>query len=191
MVPQPIKFVWRYVDVADADGVVDMRLAMVPARGYGRRAIAQFGAEDSEHVLEPVVDRNMRFHNACFAALHDAWMNLPEKVSARWPSEEHFRKWLLCNKSEFFDEKEHMLPNEESAHAFAAHVRLDSPYASIYGPRPTLRGFLVIVRRPRSQAVRNMKPSDFKESMNQILDAAAEFVGVKRGELMKNAGRAA
>lgn len=188
---QPFVVKWRAVDDVDENGEVHRAMALVPTRRYARAAASEFGEPDSEHVIVVYEERNMKFHNKCFAALHDAWVNLPETTSARFPTEEHFRKWLLANKSDFFDEIERDFPKLEEARAYGIGVRAGSPYATIKGPFRTAGGWKMIVRRPRSQKLSKMSPRDFEESMTQILDAAGEFVGVKRGELLKNAGRAA
>jgi hypothetical protein len=112
---QPIVFTWRRVDAVDADGEVHRELAMVPIPRYRNVAARQYGDEGAEHTLMPYEERNMRFHNACFAELDDLYDNLPESVSymtdaagkfvldadghkiVRWPSAEHFRHDLLIS----------------------------------------------------------------------------------------------
>jgi hypothetical protein len=178
---QPVVFTW--------DGAT-----MTPVARYARAAREQFGEPGSTHILAPYEERNMKFHNMCFAALHEAWVNLPEGVAARWPQgAEHFRKWLLCNKSTFYRETEAVFPTREAAlHAAVFARQGDEDYVFVYGPRPTTDGqWLVIKRTPRSQAQHRMSPREFEESMTQILDAAGEFIGVPKGALLKNAGRAA
>jgi hypothetical protein len=178
--PQPIEFVW--------DGT-----AMTPTERYARAARQVFVEPGSIHVLAPYEERNMKFHNKCFAALHEAWVNLPEAVAARWPQgEEHFRKWLLCNKSRFYRETEAVFATKDEALRAAVFARAgDEDYVFVYGPRQHPDGWQVIKRTPRSQALHRMNVSDFEESMTQILDAAGEFIGVPKGTLLKNAGRAA
>jgi hypothetical protein len=182
---QPIAYVWREVDLIEADGEVTRTWAMVPSLRYRNVAQRQFGA-GGEHVLEPVSERSMASHNAYFAALNDYFDNIPERMEARWPTAEHFRKWLLIEAG-WFDEKEFEMESEKHAKALATFVRTEDVYARI----AVRRGKTVIVRRAKSQSLKAMGKLDFEASKKAVLDLAEQLVGVPRGVAMKNAGRAA
>lgn len=181
---QPIAFTWRDVDVIKTDGEVDRTGAMVPTLRYRNVAQRQFGA-GGEYVLEQVSERSMASHSHFFAALNDAFHNLPETVAPRWPTAEHFRKWLLVE-SGWFDEKEFDLISEKHAKALATFVRAEDVYARI-----AVHGKTVIVRRAKSQSLRAMGKDDFQKSKNDVLDLAEQFTGISRGQAMKNAGKSA
>lgn len=185
--PLPIVYEWRVVDVVDGDGVVSTVEAMVPIGRYRKLARKQFGdpAEREQHALEAVQSRDMKRHNAFFAAVHDSFLNLPEGVAPRFPSEEHLRKWALieCN---FFDEKEFEADSPANARGLALFVRTQDEYARI-----SVHGRKVIVRRAKSQSLAAMGAAEFYDSKKAVLDLLSSMIGVKRGELQRNAGRAA
>jgi hypothetical protein len=182
---QPIVFNWREVDIIDADGVATRQMAMVPTMRYSNVAKRQFGDADTEHVLEQANERSMASHSQFFAAIKDYFDNIPEKMQARWPTPEHFRKWMLIEAG-WFDEKEFDLISEKHAKALATFIRVEDVYARI-----TVRDKKVIVRRAKSQSFKAMGAEDFKKSKSDVLDLAEQLVGVPRAVAMKNAGRSA
>ena len=182
---QPVVFTWREVDVFEAHGEVRRAWAMVPIAKYTNVAKRQFGTEVGEHVLEPTTERDMRSHNAFFAAIGDHFDNLPETVAARWPTATHFRRWLLVECG-WFDEKEFECASEEQANGLARYFRDADDFARIF-----VRGKKVLLRTPKSQAVAAMRPSDFKKCKADCLDLAENLTGVPRGQAMKEAGRSA
>lgn len=178
----PVNFTWREVDVVDADGVAMRVKAMVPQPKYHNLAARQF-TEGEEYTLAQIEERSMASHSQYFAALNDYYENLPETVSARWPSREHFRKWCLVECG-FFDEKEFDMASERHAKALGAFIRTEDEYARI-----VVRGTKVIVRRPKSQSLSAMGKEEFQASKQAVLELAAEFVGVAPSKMMKEAGR--
>lgn len=182
--PQPIAFIWK--EVADPDeGTGELSLAMVPAARYRNIAKRQFGAPGSEHVLEPIQERSMASHSQYFAALKDSFDNLPENVAARWPTPQHFRKWLLIEAG-YFDEKEMHFPNAEKALDAANYIRGLDEYARIHP-----HGYTLLIRRAKSQSLSAMGKREFEESKRAVLDLAERFTGVPRGQAMREAGRSA
>jgi hypothetical protein len=77
----PVEFQW--------DGEV-----MRPARHYLPRCHKQYVVGEAYPMI-PHEDRSTNSHNHFFAAVHEAWKNLPEKMTARFPTSEHLRKWAL------------------------------------------------------------------------------------------------
>ena len=109
----PVNFVWREVDVVDADGVAERRLAMVPLPRYGNVCKRQY-EEGCEYPMVPLEARSRASHNAYFAQVHDAFQNIPESIAARWPTEEHLRKWSLVETG-WFNESEIDCADEKGA----------------------------------------------------------------------------
>ena len=156
-------------------------------------------------MVEPVESRDMRKHNAFFAALGDHYDNLPEAVAFKrdpatnkfvldehdlripvWPTEEHFRKWLLIETG-YCEVKEFQCVNREHARRLAFFIRTEDSYARIgYHGETT-----VVVKKPLSQSLGSMKSQVFNECMKACLDLAEALTGVPRGVAMKNAGRSA
>lgn len=201
---QPVAFVWRVVEVIDeASGEAARQMAMVPLKKYFGVCKRQFG-DGGEHVLEPVLDRNMRSHNAFFAAVSDHYDNLPEQTFFKrdengkfvldehdqrvpqWPSDEHFRKWLLIETG-FCEEKEFECVNHDHAMRLALFIRTEDSFCRIGFRGKTT----VVVKRAMSQSLAAMKAQTFEDSKKACLDLAEAMTGVPRGVAMKNAGRSA
>jgi len=181
---QPIVFEWKALDVLQEGGEIIQTWAMVPSARYANVAKRQFG-DGGEHVLEESQERSKASHSQYFAALNDYFHNVPEKMAARWPTAEHFRKWLLVEAG-WFDEKEFEMLSEKHAKGLATFIRTEDVYARIH-----VNGKKVIVRRAKSQSMKAMGKEDFEASKRAVLDLAEQLVGVPKGTVMKNAGRAA
>ena len=196
-----VLFVWRRVDVTGDEGEVHSVLAMVPVGRYASVAARQFGAEGSEHVLQPFEPRNMNMHKACFAELNDLYQNLPETISyvtdadgkfekddlgervRRFSDVEHFRHWLLIEEG-FCDVFE--CETLKQAQALARWLR--DPFVQVRRDKGTGK---YVVKRADSQALDEMTSQRFKDSMDAILARARSFVGVTATVSRNNAGRAA
>lgn len=187
----PVVFVWRDVDVIADDGEVTRARAMVPIVRYAKVAARQYGDSGTEHTLEPVTHRDMHRHNHFFAALNEAFKNLPEQIAARWPTSEHFRKWLLIETG-WFDEKEWDFEGrgaQKNAERLGLFVRAEAEFARIKTVEVAPGKWKVIVRRAKSQAIPAMKPEEFYQSKKDVLDYASGMIGVRPTELKKQAGR--
>lgn len=200
---QPVVFTWRRVEVVDEHGEVHRALAMVPTQRYRGVSVRQYGEEGSEHTLVPFEARNMRMHAACFAELGDLYDNLPETVwyltdadgkfvlddggerVVRFPSAEHFRKWLLIDTG-WCESKEIECANRQHARELAKWLRVEDEYARI-----RVAGCHVTVKKAVSQNLSSMSSRDFKSSMDAILDRARSYVGVSATASRGSAGRAA
>jgi len=184
MKAQPIVFEWKALDVLGEGGEVVQTWAMVPVPRYQNVARRQFG-DGGEHIMEESAERSRASHSAYFAALHDLFQSIPENIAARWPTETHFRRWLLIETG-WFEEKEFDLLSEKHARALGNYIRIEDEYARI-----AIRGTKVIIRRAKSQSLKAMGAADFKQSKKDVLDLAEQMVGVPRGAAIKNAGHAA
>lgn len=181
---QPIAFVWRKMDVMLDGGEVRKIGAMVPSPRYEVVAERQFGA-GGEYILEEAVERSMASHSQFFAAINDYFHNIPENMAARWPTAEHFRKWMLIETG-WFDEKEFELLSDKHAKNLATFIRTEDVYARI-----AVRGKIVIVRRAKSQSLKAMGKDDFQKSKEDVLGLCEQLVGTPPKVAMRNAGRSA
>jgi hypothetical protein len=130
----PLAYEWRSVDVIDPEtGVVDSTFGHVPVKRCRPAAQRQF-AINEEYALIPFQARSRKSHSYFFAALHAAFQNIPEKMAPRWPSEEHFRKWLLIETG-FYTEKEFTFEGrgaEREARMLGAFFRAEDEYARVW-----------------------------------------------------------
>jgi hypothetical protein len=191
----PIVMVWREADVFDPeDGSIERRRVMVPVPKYRPRAERQY-EDGAEYTLAPVEPRSRALHSRYFAALNEAFHNLPEKVSARWENVEHFRKWVLIETG-WYHEKDFTFEGrraEAEARRLAAFIRTEDDYARMWVTKVAERPptWKVIIHKAKSQDHASMKNEEFKESSNAVLDFAAQLIGTRRGELNRHAGRSA
>lgn len=185
---RPVVCRWQSVDVADEKtGAVETMLAMVPALRYRRVAAGQY-AQGEEYPLIVLEPRDRKSHNHYFAALDNAFDNLPESIAARWPTSEHMRKWVLIETG-WYEEKEFECPDEKFAKRLALFIRTEDEYAriSVHRPTDTRDHWKVIVRRAMSQEHAAMGREAFQKSKWDVLNYLEEIIGLARGALMKNA----
>lgn len=187
----PVVFDWIEVDVVDREtGETARRRAMVPKERYDKIAARQYH-DGEEYPLVPLEARSRKSHNAYFAQLHEAFENLPEKLAARWPTEEHMRKWILVETG-WFDEEEHEFegPKAEGyARRAAAFARKADDYARIRVVQVADAKWVAIIRSAKSQAAAAMSKEPFEASKKDVLEWLEHAIGVARGTLRKEAGR--
>lgn len=180
----PVVFDFVEVHLRDSGEVV---MAMVPQERYRKVAARQFVSGES-YPLVVLEARSRASHNQYFAALQDGFDSLPENISARWPTAEHYRKWALIETG-WFDEKE--IDFGSSLYAKRAAILLHDEfdeYARIFQPN---NGTKLIIRRAKSQSASAMSKEPFERSKRDVLDLLESMIAVKRGTLKKQAGRSA
>lgn len=143
------------------------------------RALPRAVAIAAEHfgqgevvTMVPHEERSLASHGHYFAALHEAWLNLPEDVAARWPSEAHFRKHGLIATGHR-DERSLVCASKAEAQRVAAFIRPAEEYAVI-----TVREAVVTVYTAKSQSMRAMGKAAFAKSKDDVLAWAANLIGV-------------
>jgi hypothetical protein len=185
----PVTFVWQPVEVIDQDGVAARRMAMVPLARYGNVAGRQFH-EGEEYPLVVLEARSRSSHNHYFAAVGEAFQNLPENIAARWPTAEHLRKWVLIETG-WFEEKEFEMPDQKSAYRLGKFIRTENDHARISIHAIGGGVHKVIVRVAKSQSAAAMPKQTFEDSKRDVLDYLASMIDVKRSDLNKAARRSA
>ena len=154
--------------------------AMVPARGHAKRCDEKFTVGEL-YRLEVSEERSHRSHRHYFAAVHEAWMNLPEKWAARFPSPDHLRKWALITTG-FCTCRELAFDSNASAQIGGEAFREADPYAVIIVNKAT-----VIVYRAQSQSLKAMGKADFQRSKDLTLGKISEKLGVTIEDLKERA----
>lgn len=177
----PVVFTWT--DAA-LPGTGEVRKVMIPHVRYGKTAARQF-ADGEDYPMVVLEARSRASHNQFFAAVNDAWHNLPENIAVRWPTGEHLRKWALVQTG-WFDEKNFECDTAGHAQRLAAFIRKVDEYAMIL-----VHGKQVIVRDAKSQSAAAMGKDQFEKSKRDVLDLLGTMTGTTRVELNKNAGRSA
>lgn len=129
--------------------------------------------------------RSMQSHSHFFAALHEAWTNLPEDQAALFPTVEHLRKWALI-KAGFADERSIVCSSKAEAARLAAFIRPMDEFAVV-----TVKEAVVRVYTAQSQSMRAMGATEFQRSKQAVLDIVSAMIGTDPDALSANAGRAA
>jgi len=130
-------------------------------------------------------ERSAASHNQYFAALHEAWLNLPETEADRFPSSEHLRKRALVDAG-FYDEEIIDCGSNKVAPIVGAAIRKRDDFAVIF-----IRDQFVIVRTAKSQSKRAMGKAVFQKSKEAVLQIVAGMVRVEPQQLENEAGKAA
>lgn len=138
-----------------------------------------------DYLMEAIEVRSMRSHNHYFACVHEAWLNLPERLSDQFHSETQLRKYALI-KTGFAKKAQYVANSKADALAVADLVgQLVTPedaYAII-----VTTGTIVTVFTAESQSMKappnGMGPKRFQESKVAVLDYLADLVGITTEEL--------
>src|SRR5215472_3062093 len=80
--------------------------------------------------LEVASERSSASHRHYFAALHQAWLNLPEDVAEHFADEEHLRRWCLI-KCGYADQRSIVLDTAADARRVAAAAGKLDPCAVV------------------------------------------------------------
>lgn len=139
--------------------------------------------------LYPLVvheERSAESHKHYFAAVNEAWKNLPHDVTAeRFPTAEHLRKWALI-KAGYADVMPIACASRAEALRAAAMARGLDEFAVV-----AIVGATVQIYRAQSQSQRAMGKKAFQESKTRVLDIVAAMIGVDSATLTANTRRAA
>ncbi|MDR3571234.1 MAG: hypothetical protein P4L81_03475 [Candidatus Pacebacteria bacterium] len=157
---------------------------MKPLRRFEKACDNAFVIGENYSLAEHL-DRSANTHRHFFAALHDAWLNLPEAVAERFPTEESLRKFALI-KCGFADSRQFVAASKAEATRLAAFIRPSDEYALV-----TVSGHVVTVWTAQSQSMRAMGKERFQESKTRVLDYVASLISVAPAQLAREAGQAA
>lgn len=129
--------------------------------------------------LEHREERSEASHRQYFAALHEAWLNLPDDLAAEFPTSEHLRKFALI-RAGYRDERSIIASSKAEALRVAAFVKPMDEYAIV-----SVSGPAVVVLTAKSQSVRAMGKQTFQESKGAVLDLVAGLIGASRDEIAR------
>lgn len=130
-------------------------------------------------------ERSAASHNHQFAAINEAWGNLPEDLALEFPTPDHLRKYALI-KCGYCDRRSVVCASKAEALRVAAFIKPMDQFAVV-----AVEGAVVTVYTAQSQSRRAMGGKVFNESKQAVLDVISAMIGVKPAELQHEAGRAA
>src|SRR3990167_2345512 len=135
--------------------------------------------------MNAVEERSLASHNHFFAALHDAWLNLPDEKAMGFPTAEALRKHALIMTGHR-DERKFSASSPAEARKIAAFLKPRDEYAII-----SFAGNVVLEWTAKSQSRKAMGGPTFQKSKDDVLDFVAGLIDVPRETLSAEAGRAA
>jgi hypothetical protein len=139
-----------------------------------------------EHYLLDVVDdiwdaKTESFRRAYFAMVREAWRNLPETVADRFPDHRRLRKWALI-KCDYANEQDLVCDSVADALRFTNYLCRVQPESVV-----TCKANVIKIWTAKSQRRRTMKPDEFKDSANAVLDLLTDMIGTSVRDLRRNA----
>lgn len=152
--------------------------AFEPLPRFAKRADAEY-VVGQVYVMAPVEERSMKSHRQFFAAVNEAWKNLPESYGDRFPTAEHLRKWCLI-RCGYRDERTLVAASKAEAVRIAAFVRPSDEYAVV-----TVREAVVTIYTAKSQSTKAMGKKVFQESKQAVLDTLDAMLSVEPGSLAR------
>lgn len=150
---------------------------LVPATARWKREVEKRLTVDAEYWADPQEPRSQASHNQYFAALNEAWMNLPEHQAEHFPTVEHLRKFALI-KAGYCDSQSIACASRAEALRVAAFVRSTDDYAIV-----TVTEAVVTRYTAKSQSHRAMGKAVFQASKQAVLDVVSQLIGVKAHEM--------
>ena len=154
--------------------------AMVPLAGFGRRCDQLFVVGEVYRLIEEH-ERSSASHRHYFAAINEAWQNLPDKLAERFPTAEHLRKFALI-KTGYHDSRQFVASSKAEALRLAAFLRPVDEYSLV-----TVAGAVVTVWTAQSQSTKAMGKKTFQESKDHVLDFVAVLIGTDAESLRRAA----
>lgn len=122
-------------------------------------------------------DRSMSSHRHYFAAINEAWKNLPDELLDEYPTPEALRKKALIRKG-YRDERTLVCSSKAEAARFAAFMRPSDDCAIV-----TFRECVVREWTAKSQKLSAMGAKEFQQSKSDVLDFVADLIGVTTEQL--------
>lgn len=117
-------------------------------------------------------NRSLQSHNFFFASLAGKYETMPESVTERLPTVEHFRKFALI-KTGHRDERSITCSSLAEARRVAAFVRPMDEFALV-----NVTGATVIAWTAKSQSLKAMGRERFEQSKNDVLAYADSLLGI-------------
>jgi hypothetical protein len=125
---------------------------------------------------QQVQERSQKTHNHYFAAIHDAWLNLPEIIAIEFPSDDSLRKFALIKAGYCTVKKIVCASNQEANSMVSLAYELDSfLICEVYGNIAT-------IYRAQSQSLKSMGKDVFQKSKVAVLEILSEMIGTKLSE---------
>lgn len=155
---------------------------MRPSPRFVKLAQKQFEI-GTEYPLEVHEQRSTAEHRHYFAAIREAWSNLNEDATERYPTPDHLRRWALI-KAGWYRENTTVCDSFDHAMQLAAFIRKLDDFAVVIQ-----KGNVVKIYIAKSQSYQEMSKEDFQQSSRDVLEILSGQIGISR-KALENEGRA-
>jgi hypothetical protein len=152
--------------------------AMKPLARFEKLCAKQY-VVGLEYPMVVQEQRSRASHNQYFAAIQDAWDNLPEIHAGRWPTPEHLRKWALVQAG-YRVEKTIVAKTKADALRISAFVQSLDEWAVVL-----VNGNIVAHYTAKSQSLSAMDRKEFQASKQAVLDVLDKLLGLEPGSLTR------
>jgi len=132
-----------------------------------------------EYPLVVQEERSRASHNQLFAAINEAWHNIPEINAGRWPSPLHLRKWATIQAGHRV-EKTIVVASKADALRVSAFIGQIDEYAVVL-----VRDNIVAHYTAKSLSHRELKRREFQEIKDKIFAVLDNLLGVAPGSLIR------
>lgn len=133
------------------------------------------------YTLEVLEERSAASHRHYFAAVNEAWANLPEHLAEQYPTADHLRKGALI-RAGYRDERSIVCASRAEALRVAGFVKPLDTYALV-----TVTEAVVRVFTAQSQSQKAMGKQLFLKSKADVLETLADMIGVQTAALHEHA----
>jgi hypothetical protein len=151
--------------------------ALVPANQVWAGRADRDLVVGEKYVVAEYSTRSKRSHDHFFAAVDEAFQNLPEQFAGRFRDSEHMRKVALVECGYYTETIQHFSTKDDAIKA-ASMVTEDGAVVSVYRT-------YCIKRVPLSQSYRGMGKAVFQKSKTDVLDWVAALIGVPTEKLLE------
>lgn len=155
--------------------------AFVPASPFWQRKADQAFVCHETYPLVEHHERSHATHAHYFAAINEAWQNLPDHLLAEYPNPDALRKKMLV-RAGYADERSIVCASKAEAQRVAAFIKPMDIYAVV-----VVRDNVVRVYTAQSQSYRAMGRKAFQDSKEAVLRALDDLLGVEHGETARSA----
>lgn len=152
--------------------------AMRPTRGFVALANQQFVVGEVYTLDNADPTRSMASHRHYFASVYDAWLNLGEHDTERFPTADHLRKYALI-RAGYRDERSIVCSSKAEAVRMGAFVKPMDDFAVVAVSEAVVR-----VYTAKSQSPKAMGREVFQESKDAVLGVLAGMIEVSREQLL-------
>ena len=122
-------------------------------------------------------ERSSNSHRHYFAAVNEAFHNLPESLVQDFPTPEHLRRYALI-KAGICDSQTLVCASAAEARRVAAFMKPLDEFSIV-----TVNAGTITRYTAKSQSIRAMGKKEFQESKDKVLDVLSAMIGTTVSEL--------